>query len=60
MGLVSEDDHVAAHNTGQADGAKAGETGESQYSGTLVSGRSIAEQQSYNDGYSHGESTTKE
>jgi hypothetical protein len=59
MGFLNEDNHEAAHNEGQADGAKAGETGDNHYTGTLVSGRSLAEQQSYNEGYEHGESTTK-
>lgn len=60
MGWFSDDDHEAAHNEGQADGAKAGETGVSHYTGTLFSGRSHAEQQSYNEGYEHGKSTTKD
>lgn len=58
MGWFTKDDHQAAHNEGQADGAKAGKTGESQYTGTLLSGRSLAEQQSYNQGYEQGKSTT--
>ena len=60
MGWFTEDDHEAAHNEGQADGAKTGETGDSHYTGTLFSGRSLAEQQSYNDGYEHGKSTTED
>lgn len=60
MGWFSKDDHEAAHNAGQADGAKAGETGKSEYTGTLFSGRSYDEQQSYNQGYDHGKSTTKD
>lgn len=59
MGWFSKDDHETAHNEGQAAGAKAGKTGESQYVGTLFSGRSYEEQQSYNKGYEQGESTTK-
>jgi hypothetical protein len=60
MGWFTEDDHEEAHNEGQSDGAKAGETGESQYTGTLFSGRSLDEQQSYNQGYEHGKSTTED
>ena len=61
MGWFSKDDHEAAHNAGQADGAKDGETGGSwSYTGTLFSGRSMNEQQSYNQGYEHGKSTTKD
>ena len=59
MGWFSKDDHEAAHNEGQVDGAKTGETGDSHYTGTLLSGRSLDEQQSYNQGYKHGQSTTK-
>jgi hypothetical protein len=60
MGLFSEDNHQAANNTGQKDGAKAGKTGDSQYTGTLISGRSWAEQQSYNKGYEQGQESTKD
>jgi hypothetical protein len=60
MGWFSEDDHETAHNQGQADGAKAGKTGESHYTGTLFSGRSWAEQQSYNKGYEQGKSSTED
>jgi hypothetical protein len=59
MGWFTKDDHGTANNEGQADGAKAGTTGKSEYVGTLFSGRSHAEQQSYNKGYEQGESTTK-
>jgi len=44
MGWFSKDDHEAAHNAGQADGSKAGETGKSEYTGMLFSGRSYDEQ----------------
>ncbi|MFT6435122.1 MAG: hypothetical protein ACJAVI_003173 [Candidatus Azotimanducaceae bacterium] len=60
MGWFTEDDHEAAHNEGQTDGAKAGKTGEDNYTGTLLSGRSLAEQQSYNDGYANGKDSTKD
>ncbi|UWR03769.1 hypothetical protein K3740_03455 [Ruegeria conchae] len=60
MGWFTKDDHEAAHNEGQDDGAKAGATGESHYTGMLFSGRSWEEQQSYNQGYEHGKSTTSD
>jgi len=60
MGWFSEDDHEAAHNEGQADGARAEKTGDWAYTGTLLSGRSFAEQESYNKGYENGKSTAKE
>ena len=60
MGWFTKDDHEAAHNEGQADGAEAGKTGESHYVGTLFSGRSMEEQQSYNKGYEHGKNSTKD
>jgi hypothetical protein len=60
MGWFTEDDHESAHNEGQSEGAKAGKTGESEYIGTLLSGRSMAEQQSYNKGYEEGEKSTKD
>lgn len=60
MGWFSKDDHEAAHNAGQADGAKDGEEGGSwNYQGSLGV-RSHEEQQSYNQGYEHGKSTTKD
>lgn len=61
MGWFSRDDHEAAHNAGQADGAKDGKEGGSwNYTGTLFSGRSHEEQQSYNQGYEQGKSSTKD
>jgi len=51
MGWFSDDDLGKAHNEGQSDGAK------NEYTGTLLSGRSLAEQDAYNDGFAHGKGT---
>ena len=59
MGWFSKDERETANNEVQADGAKAGMTDKSHYIGTLSSVRSNAEQQGYNAGYEHGETTIK-
>jgi hypothetical protein len=61
MGWFSKDDHGAANNAGQADGAKDGKEGGSwNYTGTLFSGRSYEEQKTYNRAYETTKSTTKD
>ena len=60
MGWFTDDDHEAAHNEGQKDGANTAKTDDSHYTGTLFSGRSFKEQQSYNKGYESGQKSVKD
>jgi hypothetical protein len=60
MGWFSNDEHEEANNEGQKDGAEAAKTGESQYTGSLLGGRSSEEQRSYNKGYENGQKSVKD
>jgi hypothetical protein len=49
---MDKDDLERAHNDGQRDGASR------DYHGSLLSGRSHDEQQTYNEGFAHGKGTS--